>query len=296
MAEAAFSYDIAVIGGGASGLAASVLAARIAGGRFSVALIEKAPRVGRKLLATGNGTCNISNKGAVVERYHGARPEFVIPSLEKFSPDDVCSFFTSIGVECTQREDGRIYPLSLQAGAVLDCLRMESEALGVHNILDTVVTHIKKTDDGFLIKTSNGEIGAQRVLVCTGGAASPSLGGSAESYSLLTDIGHHLTPFFPSIVQVCTDTKFIKAVKGIRVEASIAFELDGNRLAIEEGEVLFTEYGLSGPAVMQISRLVADWERRRAGKMMAVLNLLPDLDEDMLSKSLKRRALMKGRS
>ncbi|MDD4546497.1 MAG: aminoacetone oxidase family FAD-binding enzyme, partial [Oscillospiraceae bacterium] len=136
----------------------------------------------------------------------------------------------------------------------------------------------------------------RRVLVCTGGAASPSLGGSAEAYSLLTDIGHHLTPIFPSIVQVRTDTKFIKAVKGIRVEAQISFELDGRRLAFEKGEVLFTEYGLSGPAVMQISRFVAEWERRSTGKMAAVLNVLPDLDENTLLKTLRRRALMKGRS
>ncbi|MDD3832598.1 MAG: NAD(P)/FAD-dependent oxidoreductase [Oscillospiraceae bacterium] len=296
MSGAALSYDIAVIGGGASGLAAAVFAARIAQGRFSVALLEKAPRVGRKLLATGNGTCNISNKGAVAERYHGTHPEFVIPSLDRFSPDAVCSFFTSIGVECIQREDGRIYPQCLHAGAVLDCLRMELDALGIHNIPDTAVTHIKKMDGGFQIKTSSGEIQARRVLVCTGGAASPSLGGSAEAYSLLTDIGHHLTPIFPSIVQVRTDTKFIKAVKGIRVEAQISFELDGRRLAFEKGEVLFTEYGLSGPAVMQISRFVAEWERRSTGKMAAVLNVLPDLDENTLLKTLRRRALMKGRS
>lgn len=296
MADSTLSFDIAIVGGGSAGLAAAAYAARMASGRWSVAILEKAPRVGRKLLATGNGTCNLSNSGAAPNRYHGARPEFILPALKEFDPETVCSYFTSIGVECVERGSGRIYPLCEQAGAVLDCLRLELQEHNVSEICDTAVLRIFKQKNGFQVLTSKGEMQARRLLVCTGGASSPSLGGSAEAYDLLSDLGHARTPIFPSIVQVRTDTQFVRAVKGVRVDALIAFELDGVRLASEKGEVLFTEYGLSGPAVMQISRCVSDWERRRKGRMTAVLNLLPDLEEAALWDSLGRRSGMLGRT
>jgi predicted Rossmann fold flavoprotein len=288
-------YDIVIIGGGAAGLAASIFAARGAKGSCSVAIVEKQQRVGRKLLATGNGTCNLSNSGADLSRYHGNDRGFASGVLEGFPVEKTCEFFASIGVECTEREDGRIYPLCLQAGAVLDCMRLEARSLGVAELVNMQVTGIV-CNDGFILDTTGGRLYAKRVLVCTGGAASPSLGGSAESYSLLTSLGHTRTPLFPSIVQVRTDTQYIKSVKGIRVDAVISFELDGRTLASEKGEVLFTDYGLSGPAVMQISRFVSDWERRRQGRMTAVLNLLPDMGQEQIMESLRRRIGMQGRT
>lgn len=295
MAENPF-YDIAIIGGGAAGLAASVFIARQSQGKYTPAVFEKAPRVGRKLLATGNGTCNLSNYNVSKQRYHGKDPSFAEPALAAYPPEKVCEFFHSIGVECIQRDNGRIYPLCEQAGAVLDCLRLEMQALGIREICTSPILKAVKDNHDFLIFTDKERIRARHVLICTGGAASPALGGSAESYSLLTSLGHMRTPLFPSIVQVKTDTQFVKAVKGVRVDAAIAFYLDGRKLAEEKGEILFTEYGLSGPAVMQISRCVSDWERRHQGNMTAVLNLLPKMDADALRTSLKDRLVMKSRT
>ncbi len=289
-------YDILIIGGGSAGLAASIFAARSAKGRYSVAIAEKQPRVGRKLLATGNGTCNISNSAAVMKRYHGNHPEFPQIVLEGFSSEDTCAFFESIGVECTVRADGRIYPLCVQSGAVLDCMRLEAQSLGVQELCELNVTALHKEKNGFRLATGGGKLFSRVVLICTGGAASPSLGGSAEAYSLLSASGHTRTPLFPSIVQVRTDTQYIKSVKGIRVDARISFMRNRERLASEKGEILFTEYGLSGPAVMQISRHVSDWERRKQGKMTAVLNLLPDMNKENLMASLRRRTIMQGRT
>lgn len=289
-------FDAVIIGGGSAGLAASVFIAREWIGKYSVAIFEKAPRVGRKLLATGNGTCNLSNIHADVNFYHGIMPSFINRAMSTFSPKEACSFFSSIGVECVQRENGRIYPVCEQAGAVLDCLRLELQALGVQEFCSSPVTEIRREHTGFQLVAGEESIKAGRILVCTGGAASPSLGGSADAYELLTSLGHSRTPLFPSIVQVKTENRFIKAVKGVRTEALVAFYLDDKKLAEEKGEVLFTDYGLSGPAVMQISRYVSDWERRRKGNMTALLNLLPDMDEETLLESLKKRSALKQRT
>ncbi len=288
------SYDVIIVGGGAAGLAASIFIMRQSRG-VSTAIFEKSPRTGRKLLATGNGTCNLSNLHMVSDRYHGDY-EFAKHALNSFSPKKTCEFFNSIGVECTVRENGRIYPICKHAGAVLDCLRLEMAALGVHEICDAEVLDIEATVTGFKLKTTLGCFNARYVLVCTGGMASPSLGGSPEAYRPLISLGHTRTSLFPSIVQVRTDTQYIKALKGIRVDASISFLHEDRCLAEYKGEILFTEYGLSGPAVMQISRVVAEWELRNQGRMVAVIDLIPQMDYANLIKSLRHRIEMPGRT
>ena len=286
-------WDLAIIGGGAAGLAAGVMAARK---RLRSVILEKQPRVGRKLLATGNGTCNITNRGAEPRRYHGVRPDFVRPALDKFSPADTCAFFASIGVECAAREDGRVYPVCAQASAVLDCLRLELAACGVEEWCGCAVISIKQGENGFHLDTTVGELYARQVLVCAGGAAAPGLGGGNDGYTLLAGFGHDRTPLFPSIVQVKTDTAWVRSLKGVRVEGAVSFRLDGRECGQEEGEILFTEYGLSGPAVMQISRCVGDWERQKRGRMEAVLDLLPGYDEEWVRRQLAVRRELPGRT
>ena len=282
-------WDVVIVGGGASGLAAAVFCAQMWGGD-NVLVLEKAPRVGKKLLATGNGTCNLSNINATPRTYHGADPTFVKTALERFSPEDAVAFFETIGVACTVRENGRVYPRCEQAGAVLDCLRLTLDELGVTVRCDTAVTEILKTNGGFTVKTTAETVNGTHVFLAVGGAAAPSLGGSADGYRLA--VSHRKTPLFPSIVQVKTDTTFVKAMKGLRIDATVTFEQDGKPLATHTGEVLFTEYGLSGPAVMQISRVVGEWERRKQGNLTAELDLLPDLSHDEVMAQLRvRRAL-----
>ncbi len=277
-----------IVGGGASGLAAAVFCARRIGGE-QVILLEKASRVGKKLLATGNGTCNITNRRADASHYHGADASFTAPVLEAFPPQACIDFFESLGVVCSSREEGREYPLCEQAAAVLDCLRLELKALGVTEQCDAAVTAIRPKNGGFAVVTANETLYAKHVILATGGAAAPALGGSAEGYALATALGHRKTPLFPSIVQVKTDTTFIKAMKGLRTDATVSFVRDGKPLCRHTGELLFTEYGISGPAVMQISRVVGDWERRKNGTMEAVIDLLPALSEEALMTKLSSR-------
>ena len=287
-------YDYGIIGGGAAGLAAAVFLTRFAGNK-RVVLLEKQPRVGKKLLATGNGTCNLTNIAAEPARYHGnaALAEAV---LSAFSPRDAVAFFTSIGVDCLIREDGRVYPYSQQAGAVLDALRLTAEAAGAELRTDTAVTGIEPGKNGFSLLTETGTVTAEKVLVTVGGAASPALGGDGTVYRLLTQLGHQKTPLFPSLVQLRTQTDFVRAVKGLRVDAAVGLYLDGTLLREETGEVLFTDYGLSGPAVMQVSRFAGDWERKKDGQLTAVLDLLPEWEPAALKRRVEERSRLPGRT
>jgi predicted Rossmann fold flavoprotein len=276
-----------VIGGGAAGLAAAVMAARRGS---QVTVLEKAPRVGKKLLATGNGTCNITNQNATDgAHYHGAPAAFIETVLSQFTPKDCLTFFESIGVVCTSREEGREYPLCGQAAAVLDCLRGELKRLGVVERCDTAVRAIKPNKNGVSVVTDTDILTADNVILAVGGAASPSLGGSADGYTLATALGHHKTPLFPSIVQVKTDVTYIKAMKGLRCDATVTFCLNGKPLGARTDELLFTEYGLSGPAVMHLSRVVGDWERRKQGTMSVVLDLLPTMSDADVEQYLRTR-------
>lgn len=282
-------WDYAVIGGGASGLAAAIFCARFTAGD-RVILLEKAPRVGKKLLATGNGTCNITNRNASPSQYHGHGVEiFTKAALAAFSPEAAMAFFDSVGVRCAVRENGRVYPLCEQAGAVLDCMRLTLEQLGVTLRCDSEVTALRKKQGRFFLTVGDTVVEAKKVFVATGGAAAPALGGSAHSYALPVSLGHTKTPLFPSIVQVRTDTTFVKAMKGLRTDATVTLTLNGAVVGRETGEVLFTEYGISGPAVMQISRAVGDWERRKQGVLTANLDLLPSIPKTELYNVLRAR-------
>ncbi len=290
--------EIAIVGGGASGLAAAVFCARQCGGD-RVVLLEKQARVGKKLLATGNGICNITNRHATVAHYHGeGAAAFVRPALEAFPPAAATEFFRSIGVLCAPREAGREYPLCQQAGAVLDSLRLELARLNVTEHCNVTVHRITPDKDGFSLALNTGDVvHARRVVLATGGAAAPTLGGSSDGYALATALGHRKTPLFPSIVQVRTDTTFVRAMKGLRTDATVTFCLNGQPLRSHTGELLFTEYGISGPAVMQISRDVGDWERRKLGTMTAQIDLLPSIDKlSLLTLLSERRHLQRTAS
>ncbi|MBQ8684493.1 MAG: aminoacetone oxidase family FAD-binding enzyme [Clostridia bacterium] len=291
-------YDCIIIGGGAAGLAAAVFLGQAAvrqGVRRSVLLLEKGPRVGKKLLATGNGTCNLTNIHAAGVHYHGASA-LAEKALKALTPQASMAFFEQIGVDCRVRPDGKVYPYSEQAGAVLDALRLEAEALGTDIRCDHKVDSLRPTRDGWQVTVDTQTLTARQVLVAVGGAAAPSLGGSADGYRLLTDLGCKKAPLFPSIVQLRTATDYVRAVKGIRVDAGVTLRLDGRPVAQAEGEVLFTEYGLSGPAVMGISRPAADWERQKKGTLTAHLDLLPEWTQEQVEARLHQRSGLAGRT
>ncbi len=283
---------VAIIGGGAAGLCGAIQLARA--GATGIVVLEKGPRVGKKLMATGNGTCNITNRELSLSHFHGQDAGFAAPALTRFGYADTLAFFRSIGVDCVTEPDGRTYPRSRQAGSVLDCLRLTAEALGVQILPSSPVTAIQKSKTGFLLTTPTGKLSADKVMIAVGGAASPSLGGGNDGYTLLTALGHCRTPLFPTIVQLKTDTTYVKAVKGMRVEGRLTLQT-GKQALTSEGEILFTEYGLSGPATMAISRLAGDWERQKKAPLVAHLDILPDIGLEELTSLLKNRCSLPGR-
>ena len=264
-------YDAMIIGGGASGLiAASALALR---GR-RVVLLEKQGRVGRKLLSTGNGRCNLTNLNATAADYHGSRPA-ARAALEAWPPQKVLEFFDRLGIPWVADGEGRAYPMSRQAASVLDALRLCCDEHGVKTRAGFKVVSLKRQGQGFAAASDDGQSASARcALVCTGGLAAPKLGASGEGYRLLEGFGHRLSPRFPAIAALKTPPEAVRALKGIRAEGEIALIVDGEPARAEAGELLFSENGVSGIAAMQLARQAN--EALRAGKNCAVkLNFMP---------------------
>ncbi len=243
--------QVAIIGGGASGLMAAITAAE---GGCAVTLFERQARVGRKLLATGNGRCNLSNLNSPEGRYHGADPDFTRPALEAFPAAAARDFFRSLGLLTAEEPSGRVYPFSDQAGSVVDVLRFAAEARGVELRTGAEVYGLRRWEDGFLVGLLSEGLGFDRVIVCCGGVAGGRLGGTKSGYELLASLGHGLTPLYPALVQLKTPPERVRALKGVRADARVRIEKEGVPLAESAGEVQFTEYGLSGPAVFEVSR------------------------------------------
>lgn len=257
--------DILIIGGGASGLAAAIEAARTNKNK-SITVLEHLPKAGKKILATGNGRCNLGNLGAASHRYTNAA--FAQPVIEKYGVQSLIDFFESMGLYTRADSEGRLYPMSNSATSVLDALRFECECAGIKIICEEKATQIKKSNAGF---TVNDSIQAQKVIIATGGKASPSQGSDGSGYPLLKSLGHTLTSLSPSLVQIKTDTASIKSLKGVRAKARLTLSTGGS----SEGEILFTDYGVSGIAAMDLSRFI------KADKKAEIsLDLLPDFSED----------------
>ena len=244
---------IAVIGGGASGLIAAIAAADGKNNRITV--YESGDRVGRKILATGNGRCNMTNVNADVENYHGKNPKFILGAKNKFWVNETLEFFSDLGIEANIEEDGKVYPYSNQASAVLDVLRFKIDTLDNVEIINSFeVKSVSKSKDCFNIVSYDGrKETADKIIVATGGKAAPNLGSKGVGYEILKGFGHELTRLAPSLVQIKTETDVVKKLKGIKLDANVSL---GDYS--EYGEVLFTEYGLSGPAVFSLSSRLAE--------------------------------------
>lgn len=259
---------VAIIGGGAAGLFAATVLEKHS---VDYTIFEREQRVGRKLIATGNGRCNLSNTDINLNRYHGDK-EFADYAITNFNSAALTDYLYKLGILCTN-EGEKIFPHSLQASSVLDMLR-----LAVKNIrTETEIVSIIPKKSGFILNTKDNQEFFDKVLVCAGGKASRKLSGGG-SYNLLTDLGYELTELKPSIVQLkCEGTK---SLEGIKINAEVT--LDEKR---ETGEVLFTSYGLSGPPILQLSR-------DAKGKKLR-LDTIPDIDFDRLIDILSERRKIK---
>ena len=283
-------YDLIIIGGGAAGMMAA-LQAKKAAPQLNIAILEKAARPGRKLLATGNGRCNIANRHA--ERSHffnaaGVCPAFVQPALAAYPVQDILARFAEMGLLTREEENGKYYPLGDQAAAVLDTLRLHCEACGIPLLTECAVHSISP---GFRLGTDQGDFCADAVILAMGGIASPQLGTSEGFAAMLQPLGHRATPLYPALTQIKTAGTLPKAVQGVKFKGTVTLLRDNDAPLVDSGEVLFTATGISGPPVFQLSREVS--RLCRDGKQpRLLLDLLPQMSRDELYRQLCRRRLL----
>lgn len=243
---------VLIIGGGASGMMAALTAAKRPDTR--VVLVERQQRLGRKLAATGNGRCNLTNVNASAENYHGEQPEFALPALSRFTPEDTLAFFRSLGLVTVTEYGGRVYPLSNSANSVVDVLRYALESSGVELRLGQCARELYREKKGYRLVTDAGDIRADFVIVACGGAAGEKLGGVMDGYELLKPLGHKRTKLYPALVQLICPSAYPRALKGVRADCRAELFSGGELLAASGGELQFTDNGVSGPAVFDISR------------------------------------------
>ena len=274
---------IAVIGGGAAGMMAALTASQQP--EHEIWLLERQTRMGRKLLATGNGRCNLSNYNLSRENYHGMEPEFSDYALEHFDVSDTLDWFRQLGLFTVCEASGRIYPFSDSANSVVDVLRLALEQRpNVHILCGVEVTRIRK-GKSFTVHTQDHTVKADRVIVTAGGCAGSKLGGTMSGYQLLQEFGHSCTKLYPSLVQLKTDPTYPRSLKGVRAEAIVTLLGGGRILAQQQGEVQFTEFGVSGPAVFALSRYASP----PRSDMAVQLNLMPEASFPDLNEYLTQR-------
>ncbi len=286
------TFDVIIIGAGAAGLMAALQLKR-ENTALSAALLEKALRPGKKLLATGGGRCNIANRRAGKAAYFtasGQNPAFVQPAFAAYPVADDLAFFAGLGLLTKEEEDGKIYPLGDQAAAVLDVLRLQAAANEVPIFTETEVTGIKP---GWHITTTQGAFVARAVILALGGVASPQLGTAGDFASMLAPLGHKTTRLYPALTQMKCQSDLPKALQGVKFTGQAALWQGDRLLAEASGEVLFAAYGLSGPPILQLSRLAAmNYPQPPAKALTVRLDLLPAFTiEEIRAELSRRRAL-----
>lgn len=242
--------NLFIIGGGASGLVAAIIAAR---NQLNVTIIERNPKIAKKILATGNGRCNYTNIYATPSHYN--HPEFVIPAFECFGPSETITFFEQLGIYPKTEDEGKTYPLSEQASSFFDVFAYEINRLGINVIYEATVEKITRIKQGFLLFLSDGtRYEADKVIIATGGKALPKSGSDGSGYILAEMLNHHIKHVYPSLTKLKLHYPFLKQLDGVKFPGTVELIHKNQSLQKESGDVLFTSYGISGPTILQLSR------------------------------------------
>lgn len=273
---------IGIIGGGASGMAAALAAAE--NENAQIILMERQARLGRKLQATGNGRCNLTNLHAAQQGYHGDDAAFSEFAISQFPPEAALRWFRSMGLFTVAEESGRVYPYSDQANSVVDVLRFALEKSNIQVLTGFEVEKVKRTPSGFHIDGPE-TVECDRLIIACGGLAGTKLGGGMGGYKLLRSLGHHCTKLRPNLVQLKSSWGGFAGLKGVRANCKADIYYNGAFVQGSVGELQFTEYGLSGPVIFEISRDVC----QQKGSWTCLLDFLPDVSEEDILTELQRR-------
>lgn len=276
--------DCVVAGGGAAGMMAAITAARQGS---HVILIEHTGRLGSKLLQTGNGKCNFTNLEMDKKYYYNENQDFVGTVLEKFTVKDTLAFFRDIGIYHRER-NGYVYPNSETASSLQDALRQEVEHMGVTVLTECHIQAVKKEEFGFLIETDKGTITPFSFILATGSKAAPKTGSDGSGYALAKGLGHRIVKPLPALVQLTSDNKLCKGMAGVRSTGSVTIYADGKKLAEDVGEIQYTDYGISGIPVFQVSRYAVKAKDRKE-QVFAVIDMLPAFSIEELGQEIQER-------
>lgn len=264
-------YDVIITGGGASGMMAAISAASN-GNR--VLLLERMDKLGKKILATGNGRCNLSNDHMDQMSYRGNLPHFPYGMLEMFGLPELIRFFESLGMLMTQ-QNGYYYPASFQASTVVDVLTAKINSLAIDVITGFEVQKAEKIKDTFYVYGNEKTFQGKNLILATGGCAQEKLGSNGSGYKLAKGFHHRITDTFPALVALEGKGNYFSLISGVRNVCRLKVFANNELIAEEYGEVQFTKYGISGIPVFQISRFAIDALRRRK-KVKIFLDLMPD--------------------
>lgn len=282
---------VGIIGGGAAGMAAAITAARQGA---EVTVLERNDRVGKKILMTGNGKCNLGNYQLSPEQYFGSNAEWIEQALKRFGTEDTVRFFQGLGL-LVKSKAGYLYPACEQAAVVLDVLRYEMQSLGVSVINECKINNIEKKEDSgqILVSDGNRKFVFDAVILACGSKAAPKTGSDGSGHKLARKLGHSLIPTVPALVQLKCREDYLKGVAGVRADGEIKVYRGKECVATERGELQLTEYGISGIPVFQISRIV-NYILREESEVRVVIDLLPDYEKDAYEAMCTGRALLQS--
>lgn len=276
--------QVLIVGGGASGLMAAIMAAR---NGAAVTVLEQNEKPGKKICATGNGRCNLTNLAMPKDAYRGTHPEFVRNALEHFTVEDTLNFFREIGI-CTVNKNGYIYPRSLQAQSVVDVLCMEARSLGVKLKTNQKVTSVSSRKTKWLVTTQDWKYEGDALVLANGSRASAISGSDGSGYELARSLGHQIIPVYPALTGLKCKGTFFKAWAGVRTEGRVSLYVDGNPVKSEQGELQLTEYGISGIPVFQISRYAVCALHEKASVQVKI-DFFPEMTEKEMTDFLAAR-------
>lgn len=275
--------EVIIVGGGASGMVAAISAKRLGA---KVTIIEKNQRLGKKILATGNGRCNYTNMGMTKNCYN--HPFFVLPVFEQFSLNDTIEFFKDLGIYPRVEKEGKAYPTSLQSKSIVDALEREIHKLNIKVMKETSVLSINYTGTGYELQLSNNHVlKANKVVISTGGLALPKSGSSGDGYEFSLNFGHQLTDLFPALVKLNLDCPYLKETDGVKIETTVSLYEKDKFVMKKLNDVLFTKYGVSGPTILDLSRKANELLSKGRDVYISV-NLVPDLEEKELEERFVR--------
>jgi predicted Rossmann fold flavoprotein len=283
---------ITIIGAGASGLFVSILLAKK---NYNITIIEKNPKAGRKILASGNGKCNITNQNLSLDNFHSTHQSFFKYAINNMPYEKIKNYFSSFGLEITKGDGTKVYPMSMQSSSVRDVLYNEALSLGVKFEFEQEVLSTIKRKNIFEVNTTNQSYKSTYLIVSTGSTAMKKLGSSSSGYSFAKSFGHKIIPTYPSLVQLKSDDKSIYNLSGVKIKSNIQLYINNMFIQKEYADILFTKYGVSGNGILTLSRASSKAILDKQ-KVYLMVDILPNISQNDIYELLTtRKHLLKNK-